>query len=125
MQALLKVARVPPAVNQIRFHPYNYAEQKPLLDYCAQHGVVVAAYSSLTPITRSPGGPVDVPVRAAAARIGGTPAQVLLLWARAKGVVIVTQVSPAATEWLRLTEFLQDHLQARAPAGVPCHGRPP
>lgn len=33
---------------------------------------------------------MDAPVAAAATRLGITPGQVLLLWVRAKGVVIVT-----------------------------------
>ena len=32
---------------QIHLHPYNYAESKPVLDFCAQHKIIVEAYSSL------------------------------------------------------------------------------
>ncbi|OCH92655.1 Aldo/keto reductase [Obba rivulosa] len=93
MQDLWKVAKVKPAVNQIYFHPYNYAENKELLEFCKEHGVVVEAYSSLTPITRYPGGPVDKPVKAAAKRLGATPTQVILAWVKSKGAVIVTTSS--------------------------------
>ncbi|KAG6807879.1 hypothetical protein H0H93_000885, partial [Arthromyces matolae] len=48
LQALVKIAQIKPAVNQIRLHPYNYAENKSLLEYSAKHGIVVEAYSSLT-----------------------------------------------------------------------------
>lgn len=65
LQELLKISRIKPAVNQvfvhvnitimvlipcmqIQFHPYNYAENKPLLEYSAKHGIVTEAYSSLT-----------------------------------------------------------------------------
>jgi diketogulonate reductase-like aldo/keto reductase len=90
LQTILKTAKIKPAVNQIRFHPYNYAEQKSLLEYSAKHGIVTEAYSSLSPITKMPGGPVDIPVACAAKRIGATPTQVILSWVRSKGIVIVT-----------------------------------
>lgn len=102
LQALVKNARVRPAVNQIQLHPYNYAANKALLAWSAQHGIVTEAYSSLSSITKFPGGPVDVPVAAAAARLGISPTQVLLSWVRAKGAVIVTTSSSKA----RLEEYL-------------------
>ena len=43
-------------------------------------------------ITKFPGGPVDVPVEKAAQRLGITPTQVIFLWVKAKGAVIVTSV---------------------------------
>jgi diketogulonate reductase-like aldo/keto reductase len=89
-------------VNQIRLHPYNLAEQAATLAYCADHDIQVAAYSALTSITKAPGGAVDAPVAAAAAARGCTPAQVLLLWARAKGAAIVTTSSRKE----RLQEYL-------------------
>ncbi|CAL1712927.1 unnamed protein product [Somion occarium] len=93
LQALVKDSKVVPAVNQILFHPYNYEENKELLEWSAKHGIVTEAYSSLAPITRFPGGPVDKPVNAAAKRLGATPTQVILTWVRSKGVVIVTTSS--------------------------------
>ncbi|KAF8886250.1 NADP-dependent oxidoreductase domain-containing protein [Gymnopilus junonius] len=59
LQKLLKIAKVKPAVNQIRLHPYNYAENATLLEYQAKHGIITEAYGSLAPITTYPGGPVD------------------------------------------------------------------
>ncbi|KAG5643161.1 hypothetical protein DXG03_001491 [Asterophora parasitica] len=94
LERLVKIAKVKPAVNQIRFHPYNYAEHRSLLEYSAKHGIVTEAYGSLAPITSLPGGPVDAPVNAAAKRLGITPTQAILLWVRAKGAVIVTSVPP-------------------------------
>ncbi|KAI0763567.1 Aldo/keto reductase [Trametes elegans] len=93
LQNLIKVAKIKPAVNQILFHPYNYAQHKELLEYSTKHGIITEAYSSLQPITRYPGGPVDKPVKAAAKRLNATPVQVLLAWVRSKGVAIVTTSS--------------------------------
>ncbi|KAF8581145.1 hypothetical protein K439DRAFT_1354940, partial [Ramaria rubella] len=39
----------------------NYSEILPTLEYSAKHSIVSEAYSSLTPITKTPGGPVDKP----------------------------------------------------------------
>jgi len=93
LQKILKIAHVKPAVNQIRLHPYNYAEHASLLEYHAKHGIVTEAYGSLASITTYPGGPVDVPVEKAAKRLGITPTQVIFLWVEAKGAVIVTTSS--------------------------------
>jgi len=102
LQIIVKIAKIKPAVNQIQFHPYNYAEHKPLLEYSTKHGIITEAYGSLTPITKLPGGPVDAPINTAAKRLGITPTQVLLAWVKAKGVVIVTTSSKKE----RLEEYL-------------------
>jgi diketogulonate reductase-like aldo/keto reductase len=102
LQQLVNTARIVPAVNQIDLHPYNYAENKTLLEYAARNGIIIEAYSSLTPITKAPGGPADAPIAAAAKRLGATPAQVIFLWARSKGVAIVTTSSKRE----RLKEYL-------------------
>jgi len=102
LQAILKTAKIVPAVNQIKFHPYNYAENKAVLELCAKHNIVVEGYSPLTSITQVPGGPVDKPVQDAADRLGITPAQVILSWVKSKGVVIVTTSSKKS----RLEEYL-------------------
>jgi len=90
LQKLLKIAHVKPAVNQIKLHPYNYAENKPLLEFHSKHGIVTEAYGSLASIKTFPGGPVDAAVDKAAKRLGISPSQVILLWVKAKGAVIVT-----------------------------------
>ncbi|KAF8895577.1 Aldo/keto reductase [Infundibulicybe gibba] len=93
LQALCKTAKIMPAVNQIQLDPYNYAENRSLLEYCANRNIVIEAYSVLSPITKYPGGPVDKPVLAAAEKRGVQPSQILLAWVRAKGVVVVTTSS--------------------------------
>ena len=42
------------------------------------------------PITTFPGGPVDAPLKKAAKRLGISTTQVVFLWVKAKGAVIVT-----------------------------------
>lgn len=43
-----------------------------------------------SPLTHQPGGPVDGPVKDIATRLDVKPEQVLLAWAKAKGVIVVT-----------------------------------
>ncbi|PVF96152.1 hypothetical protein CPB86DRAFT_523642 [Serendipita vermifera] len=102
LEELLKIARVKPAVNQINLHPYIYRDELPTLELCKKHGIVVEAYGSLYPITRYPTGPVTGALAKPCARLNATPGQVLFLWVRAKGVVIVTTTSKEE----RLREYL-------------------
>jgi len=48
VEHLSKIARVKPAVNQIQFHPYNWAKNKALLEFHHKHGIVTEAYGSLS-----------------------------------------------------------------------------
>jgi diketogulonate reductase-like aldo/keto reductase len=83
LDELLAHARVAPAVDQIEVHPF--LQQRDTRAACARHGIVVEAYSPLTHGLR-----LDHPVvTAAAARIGRTPAQVLLRWAIQHGMVVL------------------------------------
>ncbi|CAE6456631.1 unnamed protein product [Rhizoctonia solani] len=95
LKLILEHGKVLPAVNQIPFHPYNYHEQAELLEFADQHGIRIESYSGLTPITKLPGGPLDDVIERIARRLGPkvTPAQVLMSWIRAKGVVVVTTTS--------------------------------
>ncbi|KAG8689553.1 hypothetical protein FRC11_001986, partial [Ceratobasidium sp. 423] len=95
LKQILEHGKVPPALNQILFHPYNYHEQAELLDFANKHGIRIGSYGGLTPITKLPGGPVDDVVERIAKRLGPkvTPAQVIMSWIHAKGVVIVTTTS--------------------------------
>ncbi|KZT03666.1 Aldo/keto reductase [Laetiporus sulphureus 93-53] len=87
---------------QILFHPYVLESQAPIVEYGNENGIVSEAYSVLVPLTRQPGGPVDAPVREIASRLKVQPEQVLLAWAKAKGVVVVT----SSTKKERLEGYL-------------------
>lgn len=106
MSELLAKSTVYPAVNQIRLHPYNYAEQLPIMTFCATHSppIKIEAYSSLSSLTKEEykGGPVDKVVRDIATRMQVSESQVLLKWVRQKGAIIVTTSSKKS----RLEEYL-------------------
>ncbi|KAL1941679.1 hypothetical protein VTO73DRAFT_7118 [Trametes versicolor] len=102
LQILLDSAKVKPVANQILLHPYVHAQQLPIITFGNAHGIVSEAYSVLIPLTHQPGGPVDKPVGAIATRLSVKPEQVLLAWAKAKGVVVVT----SSTKKERLEGYL-------------------
>ncbi|MGC1176951.1 MAG: aldo/keto reductase [Candidatus Saccharimonadales bacterium] len=76
LQDLLQRSELVPAVNQVEFHPFIYDEQKPLLKYCDQQGILIEAYSPLSRVARMP----SQPVTAIAGRLDKTPQQILLRW---------------------------------------------
>ncbi|EKM53309.1 uncharacterized protein PHACADRAFT_259582 [Phanerochaete carnosa HHB-10118-sp] len=102
LETLLASAKVTPAANQILLHPYVWQRQAPLVEYCQKKGIVVEAYSVLIPLTHQPGGAVDAPVKKIAKREKVEPEQVLLAWAKSKGVVVVT----SSTKKDRLQRYL-------------------
>ncbi|KAJ3836792.1 NADP-dependent oxidoreductase domain-containing protein, partial [Lentinula raphanica] len=103
LEDLIKVSKVKPAVNQIQLHPYNYHEMKPIMDACAKHNIVIEAYSSLASYCSY----VDEPLNPAVKRIGASPTQVIFLWIRAKGAVIITTSTTRAhmEEYLAIGDF--------------------
>jgi alcohol dehydrogenase (NADP+) len=86
-------ARIKPAVVQVEAHPY--LPETELLEYCKEKGIVLLAFAPLGHGMRP--GPLEDPVvLAIAARIGKTPAQVLLAWAVQRGTALLTTARTAA-----------------------------
>jgi aldehyde reductase len=90
---LYESARIKPAVIQVEAHPY--LPETELLNFCREKGVVLLAFAPLGHGTRP--GPLEDPViTAIAARVGKTPAQVLLAWAVQRGTALLTTTRSAA-----------------------------
>jgi alcohol dehydrogenase (NADP+) len=84
---LYESARIKPAVIQVESHPY--LPETELLEFCKEKGVVLLAFAPLGHGMRP--GPLEDPViLAIAARVGKTPAQVLLAWAVQRGTALLT-----------------------------------
>jgi alcohol dehydrogenase (NADP+) len=84
---IYEAARIKPAVVQVESHPY--LPETELLDFCKEKGIVFLAFAPLGHGMRP--GPLEDPViLAVAARIGKTPAQVLLAWAVQRGTALLT-----------------------------------
>ena len=98
LETVLQTATIPPAVNQIEFHPYlqhvvageQQQEEQDLVAYCKDKGIAVVAYSPLTAITKCRGGPVDAVYADLAAKYGVGEAEVALRWCLDQGVVVLT-----------------------------------
>jgi alcohol dehydrogenase (NADP+) len=86
-------ARIKPAVVQVEAHPY--LPETDLLEFCKEKGIVLLAFAPLGHGARP--GPLEDPVvLAIAARVGKTPAQVLLAWAVQRGTALLTTSKTAA-----------------------------
>jgi len=86
-------ARIKPAVVQVESHPY--LPETELLEFCKEKGIVLLAFAPLGHGIRP--GPLEDPViLAVAARVGKTPAQVLLAWAVQRGTALLTTPKTAA-----------------------------
>ncbi|EJT96810.1 Aldo/keto reductase [Dacryopinax primogenitus] len=93
LERILKIAKHKPVVNQLEFHPYDYAQLLPVLKLQKEHGILTESYGGLTPLTKKTDGPVNSVLKELAAKIGGTETQVLMKWLEQKGVVAVTTTS--------------------------------
>jgi hypothetical protein len=82
-----------PAVNQVEFHPLLYSVQRPLLEFCRAHGIVLQAYAPLG----STDGVIHVlnhpTLTTIATKHGVTAAEVALRWALNHGVSVLPKSS--------------------------------
>lgn len=97
LDALLAMADTLPAVNQVQFSPFEYRRR--LLDACEERQVALEAYSPLG--TGHHLG--DRAVGEIAARLGRTPAQILLRWCLQRKLVVL----PKSTHQQRIEENAQ------------------
>jgi alcohol dehydrogenase (NADP+) len=90
---IYEAARIKPAVVQVESHPY--LPETELLGFCKEKGITFLAFAPLGHGMRP--GPLEDPVvLAVAARVGKTPAQVLLAWALQRGTALLTTPRTAA-----------------------------
>jgi alcohol dehydrogenase (NADP+) len=96
LRPVYESARIKPAVVQVESHPY--LPETELLEFCKEKGIVLLAFAPLGHGMRP--GPLEDPViLAVAARVGKTPAQVLLAWAVQRGTALLT--TPKSAERAR------------------------
>ena len=93
LKPIYESARIKPAVVQVESHPY--LPETELLEFCKQNGIVFLAFAPLGHGMK-PGLLGDPVISAVAARVGKTPAQVLLAWAVQRGTAVLTTPKTAA-----------------------------
>jgi len=93
LKPICESARIKPAVVQVEAHPY--LPETELLGFCKEQGIVFLAFAPLGHGMR-PGLLEDPVISAVAARVGKTPAQVLLAWAVQRGTALLTTPRSAA-----------------------------
>jgi alcohol dehydrogenase (NADP+) len=90
---IYEAARIKPAVLQVESHPY--LPETELLEFCKEKKIVFLAFAPLGHGLK-PGLLEDPVILAIAARVGKTPAQVLLAWAVQRGTALLTTPKSAA-----------------------------
>ncbi len=105
--AIYESARIKPAVVQVESHPY--LPETELLEFCKEKGIVFLAFAPLGHGTQ-PGPLDDAVIVSIAARVGKTPAQVLLAWAVQRGTALLTTTTTAtrAKENFAISELPPD-----------------
>jgi len=93
VKTIYESARIKPAVVQVESHPY--LPETELLEFCKEKGVVFLAFAPLGHGMK-PGLLEDSVISGIAARVGKTPAQVLLAWAVQRGTALLTTPRTAA-----------------------------
>ena len=86
-EKLLTYAHTPPAVNQVKFSPFDY--ERELLEYSSKKGIIIEAYSPLTRGTKLGNATVVEIARAH----DKTPAQVMIRWCLEHGTVVIPKSS--------------------------------
>jgi alcohol dehydrogenase (NADP+) len=84
---LISKTQVVPAVNQVECHPL--LNQKDLINYCSENNISVTAYSPLGAEFSNGSLLSDPRIVEISAKLNATPAQVLLAWQLARGVVVI------------------------------------
>jgi diketogulonate reductase-like aldo/keto reductase len=102
-------ASVPPAVNQVEWHPYYH--QADLLKFCREHKIFLQAYSSLGS-SNFASLRLDPTVQKIAGKLGKSAAQVLLRWAVQQDIGVLPKGSsrPHIDENIALNFEIPDKL---------------
>jgi diketogulonate reductase-like aldo/keto reductase len=91
LEAILKTAKIIPAINQIEYHPY--LQHGGLIDFQTKHGIAASAYAPLTAAVKASPGPLDDTYAQLARKYGVTPGEIALRWVIDQGIVVLTTSS--------------------------------
>ncbi|KAH9985935.1 Aldo/keto reductase [Xylariaceae sp. FL0662B] len=88
LEIILETAKIPPAINQIEYHPY--LQHGELLDFHRQHNIALSAYSPLMALTAARPGPLDEIYAELARKYGVTESDIGLRWCLDQDIVVIT-----------------------------------
>lgn len=88
LEAILKTAKIVPAINQIEYHPY--LQHGNLIDFHREHNIATSAYAPLTAVVKAKPGPLDGTYDHLARKYGVTPGEIALRWVIDQGIVALT-----------------------------------
>ncbi|KAF5651837.1 hypothetical protein F25303_3879 [Fusarium sp. NRRL 25303] len=91
LEAILATAKIPPAINQIEYHPY--LQHGNLIEYHRKNNIALSAYAPLTAIIRARPGPVDALYENLAKKHGVTEGDIALRWCIDQNIVVITTSS--------------------------------
>jgi diketogulonate reductase-like aldo/keto reductase len=91
LEAILKTAKVKPAINSVEYHPY--LQTAGLMDYHKKHGIAMSWYGALTPLTKAPDSAVAKLWKELASKYGVSEAEIGLRWCLDQGCVAITTSS--------------------------------
>ncbi|KAI1504040.1 Aldo/keto reductase [Biscogniauxia marginata] len=91
IEIILQTAKIPPAVNQIEYHPY--LQHGDLIDFLRRQDIGVVVFSPLTPITTGRPGPLDETYVELAKKYGVTEGDIALRWCFDQGIPAITTSS--------------------------------
>ncbi|KAJ4155809.1 hypothetical protein LMH87_001038 [Akanthomyces muscarius] len=91
IEAILKIAKVPPAINQIELHPYF--QRTELASWLKQQNIALACYSPLAPLRSTRPGPVDDIFQSLAEKYNVDESEIGLRWAIDQDRVVITTSS--------------------------------
>jgi diketogulonate reductase-like aldo/keto reductase len=97
LEEMKKYAKIPPAVNQVEFHPFLY--QKELLKYCKENNIALEAHSPLADGKSSE----NKIVNSIAKKYNKSNSQILIRWSMQHGVVPI----PKSIHKERIEENIQ------------------
>ncbi len=95
LEEVLARANVPPAVNQIELHPYNFASRTDTIATCRENDIAITAYSPLARADHMD----DPKLNEIADKHDRTPAQIMLRWLLEKDIIVIPKsVNPGRIE---------------------------
>lgn len=91
LEAILKTAKIVPAINQIEYHPY--LQHQGLVEFHNSKGIATSAYAPLTAAVFAKPGPLDMYYMNLAKKYGVSEADVALRWTVDQAIIAITTSS--------------------------------